>query len=465
MSSERTQPVSPIATHHWPREWPPRSRSTSRSIASHDDPLDPDFLYCQAYPDNLSGMPLHASAHSDSRTSLALTTFAEAVGDQTARSLAPIIAVSVLGAGTAWVGLLHSSSLIMFLLLSLPLGHVGDRLVRPVVMMSLSTAVRMAVSAAGLGAWLLGLLEGTAGMAFLVGMMLVIGVADVAYTTGRGILVPRLVPAERIRALMGAVRTAAQIGTVLSPLLLAGLIAVAAPPVAWIGVGAAYLGSLLTQHGLREHDATPAGARRRPRLHEGVAHLLRETTLRRITLANALSNSASMAANTLLPVIALTLLDVSPAMFAGLGGLGALTGVAGAAGASAITARLGLRRVRVLAALVTGAGVIPVLLLVADVPSLPGPPSAWIGLCFALSGACPSLAAVTGADLVPRLTPRDMLGAVNGAQRTVAMGSMPLAALVVGALGAGPGPVVAGTAWLALTVAAAVPVLRLHAPE
>ena len=404
------------------------------------------------------------SLQSGTRGSLSITTFAEAIGDQTARSLAPIVAVSVLGASTAWVGLLHSSSPVMFLLLSLPLGHVGDRLSRPVAMMSLSTAVRMAVSAAGLGAWFLGLLEGTTGMALLVVMMLVIGIADVAYTTGRGILVPRLVPADGIRVLMGTVRTAAQIGTVLSPLLLAGLLAVAAPPLAWTGVFAAYLISLLTQRVLRGQDGSPAIDRRRPRLLEGVAHLLQEGALRRFACANALSNSAAMAANTLLPVIALTLLDVSPALFAALAGLGGLTGVVGAAGASAITARLGLRTVRILAALITGTGVLPVLLLVADVAALPGPPSAWIGLCFALSGACMSLASVAGADLVPRLTPRAMLGAVAGAQRTVAMGSMPLAALVVGALGAGPGPVVAGIVWLTLTLAAAVPVLRLHTP-
>ena len=409
-------------------------------------------------------MPLRTSERSGSRRCFALTTVAEAIGDQTARSLAPIIAVSVLGAGTVWVGLLHSSSLAMFLLLSLPLGHVGDRLSRPAWMMSLSTTVRMTVSAAGLGAWLLGLLEGTTGLALLVAMMLVIGIADVAYTTGRGILVPRLVQADEIRSLIGTVQAAAQIGTVLSPLLLAGLLTVAAPPLAWTGVLAAYLVSLLTQRVLRGQDAAPAGDRRHPRLREGVAHLLRERTLRRITLSNALSNSAAMAANTLLPVVALTLLDVSPAVFAALGGLGALTGVAGTASASAITGRLGLRRVRIMAALVTGAGVLPVLLLVADVSPLPGPPSAWIGLCFALSGVCTSLAAVAGADLVPRLTPRAMLGAVAGAQRTVTMGSMPLAALVVGALGAGAGPFEAGVVWLALTVAAAVPVLRLRAP-
>lgn len=409
-------------------------------------------------------MPLHSAAVGDYRRPFAITTFAEAVGDQLARSLAPIIAVSVLGAGTAWVGLLHSSSLVMFLLLSLPLGHLADRLSRPVAMMSLSTAVRILASGGGMAAWLLGALEGTTGIGILLVMMLVIGIADVAYTTGRGILVPRLAPPEEIRSLIGAVQTAAQLGTVLAPLLLAGLLALSAPPLAWIGVAAAYLISLLTQRALDGSADRPSGHRSRPRLRDGVLHLLRDETLRRITVSSALHNSAAMAANTLLPVIALTRLGLGPSLFAALGGLGAVAGAVGAATAPPITARLGLRTVRVMAALVSGAGVLGVLLLVADASFLPGPRAIWIGVCFALTGACTSLAAVAGADLVPRLTSRDMLGAVAGAQRTLTMGSMPVAALCVGALGAGPGLLVAGAVWLALTVSAAVPCLRLSSP-
>lgn len=411
----------------------------------------------------MSGMPLRMPGTLGARGSFALTTVAEAIGDQTARSLAPIIAVSVLGAGTAWVGLLHSSSLIMFLLLSMPVGHLGDRVSRPVAMMSLSTSVRLVVAGAGLATWQLGVLDGPTGIGALVAMMLVIGISDVVYTTGRGILVPRLVPTDGIRPLMGTVQTSSQIGTVLAPLLLAGLLALAAPPLAWIGVIAAYLLSLVTQRPLSRHDSRPARARTRPRLREGILHLAREESLRRITVSSALHNSAAMAANTLLPVIALTLLDVSASTFAALGGLGALAGVAGAASASGITERIGLRRVRIMAALVSGSGVLAVLLLLADDGLLPGPPALWIGLCFTVTGACTSLAAVAGADLVPRLTPHDMLGAVAGAQRTLTMGSMPLAALLVGVLGAGPGPVVAAGVWLVLTVGAAVPCLRLQA--
>lgn len=396
-----------------------------------------------------------------------LTTFAEAIGDQIARSLAPIIAVSLLGAGTAIVGLLHSFGLVMFLLLSIPLGVLGDQLSRPTAMMSTSTALRMAAIACGVLAWMLGALEGSIGIGVLLSIMLVVGIADVTYTTGRSILVPRLVPADQIRPMVGAVQTAAQIGTVLAPLALTGLLALAAPPLAWIGALLAYLASLLTQSRFREHDR-PTGPASTPRVEgglrtflEGISHLLAEPTLRRVTASSALYNAAVMAANTLLPVIALSELRVTPTVFAGVGGLGAIAGVVGAASASRITARYGLRTVRISAALATGAGVVLILLMTSSFGHLPGPAALWIGVFYALSGFCTSVSAVAGADLIARLCPSEMLGAVAGAQRTATMGIMPVSALLIGLLGALLGTTIATMVWLVLALAAAVPCFRL----
>lgn len=420
----------------------------------------------QALPDIVSGMALHAPRDLSTRW-FTLTTFSEAIGDQMARTLAPIIAVSLLGAGAATVGLLHSFSLAMFLLLSLPLGVLGDRLSRPTTMMSTSTALRMAVIACGLLAWALGALQGTTGIGILLGIMLVVGVADVTYTTGRSILVPRLVPADQIRSMIGTVQVAAQIGTVLAPLALAGLLALAAPPLAWVGVLLAYLAWLITQSRLRGHDV-PISHTHPPRpttehnpVLQGFTHLLAEPTLRRITASSALYNAAVMAANTLLPVIALSELALSPAVFTAIGGLGAVAGVLGAASASRITSRFGLRTVRICAALTTGAGVLIILLVAADTSAIPGPAALWIGVFYALSGFCTSVSAVAGADLIARLCPPQMLGTVAGAQRTVTMGIMPVSALLIGLLGTLLGTTIATVVWLVLALAAAVPCLRL----
>lgn len=269
---------------------------------------------------------------------------------------------------------------------------------------------------------------------------------------------------------MGRVLTATQVGTALAPVALTALLALAAPPLAWVGVVLAYLASLLAQSRLRGHDG-PVGsssASRRAggsgRFRDGVSHLLAEPTLRRVTASSALYNAAVMAANTLLPVIALTELRMAPAVFAGVGGLGAVTGVLGAASASRIAARRGLRTVRIAAALTTGIGVIPLVIIVADSSVLPGPAAFWVGTFCALSGFCTSVSAVAGADLIARLCPPERLGAVAGAQRTVTMGIMPVSALLFGLLGALLGTTIAAVAWFVLSIAAAVPCLRLQNP-
>lgn len=435
----------------------------SRTVAPHT-------CERQAFPDIVSGMALRSSTPPSVHW-FTLTTFAEAIGDQLARTLAPIIAVTLLGAGTAAVGLLHSLGLAMFLLLSIPLGVLGDRLSRPTAMMTLSTALRMAVIAGGVLAWALGGLEDATGIGILLGIMLIVGIADVIFTTGRSILVPRLVPTDQIGPTMGRAQTAAQIGTALAPLALTALLALAAPPLAWVAVVLAYLASLITQSRLRGHDrpvhsaSAARGAGGPGRFRDGVSHLLAEPTLRRVTTSSALHNAAVMAANTLLPVIALSALRLDPAVFAGVGALGAVTGVLGAASASRITARYGLRTVRITAALVKGAGVVPLLLITADASFLPGPPVLWVGALYALSGFCTSVTAVAGADLIARLCPPGMLGAVAGAQRTATMGIMPVSAVLIGMLGAALGITTAIGVWLVLALAAAVPCLRLPGRE
>src|SRR5690606_29488278 len=169
-----------------------------------------------------------------------LTALAESVGDSLSRTLLPIVAVSVLGAGAATVGVINSLGLLAFLLLGLPLGSLADRWSAPTAIMTTSTLVRAAAVLAAVGVWSLGRMEGTTGLAVLILLALVVGVADVAYTTGQGLLVPRLVETDRIRALFGRAQTASQIGGALGPMLLAGILAFAAAPLAWFSAATAY---------------------------------------------------------------------------------------------------------------------------------------------------------------------------------------------------------------------------------
>lgn len=391
----------------------------------------------------------------------------EAVGDSLARTLLPIVAVGVVGAGTATVGVINALGLVAFLVLSLPAGVLADRWSAPTRMMTVSSLLRAVVTLVGVVAWLLGWLHGVGGVAVLVLTAVVVGIADVVYTTGQGLLVPRLVEPARIRPVFGRVQSLSQGGGAAGPALLTGLLAVVAAPVAWAAASVLYLGSALTQRGIRQQHPGPPPPPRTTmwaQARAGAGRLFAQPVLARVTWANTLNNAAVMAANTLLPVIALRELGVAPATFAAIGTGGALAGVVGAAAASALTARWGLRATRLVTAAAMVLGVLVVMLAGVVVDVLPGPAVGWLAVQSVLVGSGTAVALVAGSDLAPRLVPGPALGTVMGAQRALVLGAMPVAALAVGAVGALAGVQTAVWVWLGLAVAAALPCLTLVDP-
>lgn len=281
-----------------------------------------------------------------------------------------------------------------------------------------------------------------------------------AYTAGQGLLVPRLVDPDGIRPLFGRVQTVAQAGGIVGSLTLSGLLAAVAAPLVWLGSAFAYVASALAQRGIHPLREAPPAPRESlwSQARAGIRHLLEEPTLRTITIANALNNAAVAAANTLVPVIALADLVIPASHYALLGVISGVAGIGGAAVASPLTARMGLRRVRVLSALGLVLGVLAVS---GAVHSLPGPALAWIGAQTTLAAFCGSLAMVAGADLPARLAPADRLGVVMGAQRSIVLGAIPVTALVIGVLGDALGTEPTAWIWLAVALSAAVPCLRL----
>jgi len=398
---------------------------------------------------------------------LAFAAAAEGVGDSLCRALLPVVAVSALGAGTAVVGLINSLGLLAFLVLSVPFGALVDRWSTPGRFMAVSTATRIIAVLAMAVAWSTGGMSTGAALSALITLALITGVADVAYTTGQGVLVPRLVPPELIRDAFGRVQSGAQTGGAAGPPLLAGVLLVAAAPAAWLCGAAAYLASLIIQLRIRPRPkALPGTGRRRPlsSAPSGFAHLRRQPLLRNITLANMFTNATIMAANTLVPVLALNDLGVAPAVYVVIGSSGALLGIAGAASAPALTARFGLRATRLAVSSAVLGGIALVLLSGTAADVLPGPPELWLGIHSGVTGFGMSVAMVSGADLAPRLVPPDVLGSVLGAQRTVVLGVMPATALLVGTAGSALGTPAAVAIWCGLAACAFLSCLVLAEP-
>lgn len=378
----------------------------------------------------------------------------------------PIIAVSVLGAGTGAVGVINSLGLAAFLLLSLPIGLLADRRGSPTTFMAGSSLVRAVMLLSAVVVWLAGGLEGYVGLVILMGMAAVIGVADVVFTTGQALLVPQLVGERRIREVYGRLQAFAQAGGTAAPTLVAGLLVLVSAPWAWVGAGVAYLCSLTTQRkiGHQEHPSKPAERTSAwADVAAGIRLLMRRPLLARITIANVLNNAAVMAANTLLPVIALRELALDPAVFAGVAAMAAVSGILGAGLAARLSARLGLRAVRLIVALAMAMASAAVVLVLMGV--MPGPAEGWLMLQAGVAGAGSSIALVAGADLVPRLVSARRLGTVMGAQRSVVLGVMPVAALTFGGLANVVGIVPMAWVWVALVLCSALPCLGLTEPE
>lgn len=389
-----------------------------------------------------------------------LTTACESLADSMSRNLLPIVAVSVLGMGSAAVGLVNSVGMIAFLVLGVPMGMLADKLSKPLTMMTVSSLLRAAVVFALPFAWLTGWLIGSSGLIMLIASALLIGIADVAYTTGQGLLVPRLVGRAQIRFLFGKIQSITQIGTVAGALMLTAVLAVVAAPLMWWASAAFYLASSAVQRtiqpwGVRAEESVPdVGGEPKT---SGLRHLFTQPLLRKVTLANTLTNAAVASANTLLPVFALTTVGLTPSAYAAVGMCGAFAGIAGAASASWIVSRIGLGATRLVASVGMCAGIVLVMAagLVADL--LPGEPVVWLTIQSVLAGSCSSVSIVAGSDLPARLSRPEQLGTVMGAQRTLILGIIPVTSLVMGLLGSWAGLATASYIWLGCAVLAVVP--------
>ncbi|MCQ1995847.1 MFS transporter [Arthrobacter sp. zg-Y1171] len=382
---------------------------------------------------------------------LASTGAAEGFGDALTRTALPILAVAVLGLGPVFVGILNATGIAAFLLLGMSAGVAVDRIGKPLLAMGAASLLRCGVLLfLAAGAWQ-GWLSGSG----LFAAAVLIGIADLLFTTAHSTVVPVVSGPQGMKraysrlAMINQATTAggaAAAGTVL------GLLGM---PVLLLTGAAAYASSWLVQLGIRLPAAAPAPGRpARGRARHGFATLRRTPALRALTLSACLTNAGAMVGNTVLPVYVLRDLAVAPSAFAALGVLSALGAVSGAAAAPYLTGRLGLKAVRTGAALLS----VPAVLLAVFCSALPGPALVWLAGSTLAWGCLVALSGVAGAEVLPRTVPRNELATVGAAQRTLTLGVMPVAALLAGLAAAAAGTLPVLWLWAVLAGLAALPV-------
>ncbi|MFD9470794.1 MFS transporter [Streptomyces goshikiensis] len=334
----------------------------------------------------------------------------------------PLLALTALDATAAQVGALATLSTLAFLLIGLPAGAWVDRLRTRRVLIA-SDLARAALYASLPVAWWLDALT----FAQLYAVVLLGGCATVFSDIGSQSVLPRLIGRD------GLVRANAAIVTLMAVANIAGrgaggaLVAALTAPFALACASAAYLASALRLTRIGAAPAPPAADRTRltTRIREGLRHVLGHPELRALALNSTLSNLGGAIINTMLPVLFVRELGLSPAslgLFWAAGGIGLLLG---ARLARPFAARVGYGRALVLS-------LTPATLLV---PLLDRGPWLWLaGAGWMLAMTTIGANNVLGVSLRQHLTPDPLLGRMNATFRFMLTGALALGAATSGLL-------------------------------
>jgi MFS family permease len=340
----------------------------------------------------------------------------------------PLVAVATLHTGTFQVALLSAATWLPWLLIGLPAGAWVDRLPRRPVMLACDLAGLLLFLSVPVAAWLDRLT-----FAHLLAVALGAGTASVFFQTAYQVYLPSLLDRDEVaegNAKLQATEAAAQVG---GPGV-AGLITQLAGAVnALLADAASFLFSALFLLAIRARPPRPDRAPRsrtlRQEVGEGLRFVARDPYLRVLTLFSALSNIGLIGYQSILVVFLVREVGVSPGAVGGLVAATGLGGTLGAASATAAARRFGSAR----AMLAAEIGAAPFGLLIPLATPGRGLATAVVG-GFGV-GAGVAVGNVLKGSFRQTYSPHGLLGRVTVSMQLVGYGTIPLGALLGGALG------------------------------
>ena len=381
----------------------------------------------------------------------------------------PVLAVQLLAANEEDLGYLNAAQTAAFLLVGLPAGAWIDRWFKRRTMIW-ADLVRFVASFAVPLLWFTGHLQ--IWHLFIVGG--VIGVASVFFDVAYQSFVPVLVPEEDIGAANARLETTSQIATMGGPALGGLALKVMSAPLLMLADAFGYLASVVflsitrdDETGYRaafreEHPARERSLIRE--IREGLSFVLTQPALRRIVTSTGLSNLFATMAFTLMPLLILRQIGLSPFLYGVVMTASSLGGAVGAAITPWVQRHLAGGRVMRVGIAV--AGVAGLLNPVAGVISDRRLAFAALVLADFFLSVGVLLYNITQVSLRQRLCPKHLLGRMNASIRFIVWGVMPISALTAGWLGQHLG--LMPTMWLGAGAAffALVPLLRIdrHLP-
>jgi len=354
----------------------------------------------------------------------------------------PLTAVVILQASTLQVGLLTSAATAAFALIALPAGALVDRWAKRRLMIWCDVARMMIIGSVPVAA-VLHLL--TLGQLYAVAVTAGVGTVffDVAYQS----YLPVVVDREHLvdgNGKLGATQSFAQ---VVGPGLGGGLVGLVGAARAMGADAISYAISVASLLLIRDREDPPAGdgdragSTLRAEIAEGLSFVLRHPVLRKIAACTGTANLFGSMGMALEIVFLIRVLRVRPADTGLLIAVASLGGVAGGVFAGRLSRRIGSARIIWYSMLVLG---FPQLLI-------PLAASGWRIAAFPVGMAFFSFSAVVynvaQVSYRQAICPPRLLGRMNAAMRWVVWGTIPLGALLGGALGTLAG--VRPTLWIA----------------
>lgn len=373
------------------------------------------------------------------------------LGDGVRNAALPLLAAA-LTSDPVWVAGVAVAANLPWLLCGLIAGAVVDRVDRRRLMVTVDAA-RMAA----LGTLIVAVALDAASLPLLYVVAFACGVGETLRDTAASTLVPDLVPPGEYDRANGRLVNAEVAGNELIGPPLGGFlfgVAMILPFAANNGMLAVAALLILALPGVAVPARTPAGSTIRADIGAGLRWLARHRRLRAVTLLGAVFAFTDAAWFAILVLYVGEILGLPPAAYGVLLAAGAVGGLAGGGTAAWLLRKAG-RTVTMAGALVVAA-VAQVVLGLTAVPVLAAVALAGGSFAFGVW----NVAAVT---LRQQVTPARLLGRVTSAYRTLAMGAVPVGALLGGLLAEWQGlraPLLAGVPVLLLATALGLPALR-----
>ncbi|MGW5529031.1 MFS transporter [Streptomyces xanthochromogenes] len=376
------------------------------------------------------------------------------VGAQVTLVALPLVAVLELKAPAFQVGLLTAAETAAFLLIGLPAGAWVDRMRKLSLMIRADIVRSLAMASVPLAA-----IADVLTMVQLYVVALVVGVATVFFDVAHQSYLPQLLPREHLVAGNGALETVRSSAQVAGPGLGGGLVQLVGAHLAIVADAIGYAISAGFLLAIRRPEAKPEpvpGASLRKEVGEGLRFVLGHPLLRVIAGTTGLGNFFTAMLMATQTVFLVRVLDLAPAAVGVMLSASAVGGLAGALCAGRLAGRFGHARIIWLSALVTG----PFALLW----PLAGKGAA--AALFAVASGVVFFGAVVynvaQVSFRQTLCPPRLLGRMNATLRFLMWGTLPLGALVGGAVADASG---ARTAlWICAVGFLAVPLPLLLSP-